>query len=79
MISYYHVFWKENNEEAAQRILGVVKLICTELKLMHAFILTLVQNVFVMTGFKVNVPQIRIPLVGSLNWKIVLIALIDVG
>lgn len=33
-----------------------------------------------MIGFKVNVPQIKITLVGSLNWKkIVLIALIDVG
>lgn len=56
-----------------------MKLICTELKLMHAFILTFVQNVFVITVFKINVPQIRIPLVGSLDWKIVLIALIDVG
>jgi hypothetical protein len=46
---------------------------------MHAFILTFVQNVFVITVFKINVPQIRIPLVGSLDWKIVLIALIDVG
>lgn len=35
---------------------------------------------FVMISFKVNVLQIKITLVGSLNWKKnILIALIDVG